>query len=252
MNQRQRRLEIGVAQIGEHRLELPGRQHALVDQGVRRQARHVEGGPALERRSIDGVLHPLADDVELALEPPPRVRIARARPVVPPPDEDLGDERLHRDGTLAHQAVVGRHVSPAQQHLPFFADDTREEIRDRLPQSWIARQKDRADAVLARRRQRDAEPSGFPAQKLVGHLHEDAGAVARVGLAAAGAAVLQIRQDLEGLADDFVGSAAADIHDEADATGIVLVGGIVQPLPGVGRRIRHGSVCMRDRGPYAK
>ena len=68
------------------------------------------------------------------------------------------------------------------------------------------------------------------AEKRVRHLHEDAGAVAGVLLAAAGAAVLQVEQDLERLADDVVRLAVLQVDDEADAAGIVLVARIVQTL----------------------
>ena len=50
-------------------------------------------------------------------------------------------------------------------------------------------------------------------------------------LAAAGAAVLEVQQNLNGLADDVVRFAVLQIDDEADAAGIVFVLGVVQPLP---------------------
>jgi len=70
MHQRQRRLHRRVGQIREHRPHLIRRQHALVDQGVRRQADNVEKALLRRRqiRRVDGVLDPLPDDVELALE----------------------------------------------------------------------------------------------------------------------------------------------------------------------------------------
>ena len=70
VHQRERRLDVRIHQIGEHRLDLIGDEHALVDQRVRRQAGDVEiflvG--ARDRQLVDRVLDPLADDVELALE----------------------------------------------------------------------------------------------------------------------------------------------------------------------------------------
>jgi len=56
-------------------------------------------------------------------------------------------------------------------------------------------------------------------------LHQDARAVAGVFLAAAGAAVLEIVEDLDRLADHVVAFAAVQIDDEADAAGVVLVPG---------------------------
>ena len=45
------------------------------------------------------------------------------------------------------------------------------------------------------------------AQERVGHLHEDAGAVAGERIAAAGAAVRQVAEDREALLDDVAGAA---------------------------------------------
>ena len=50
VHERQRRLDVGVRQIGKHALDLRRRQHALVDQRLRRQAADVER--ALVARSI--------------------------------------------------------------------------------------------------------------------------------------------------------------------------------------------------------
>ena len=58
----------------------------------------------------------------------------------------------------------------------------------------------------------------------------DAGAVPGVDLAAAGAAVQQVLEHGERLAHDGVRLSALDVDDEADAAGVVLVGGIVEAL----------------------
>ena len=64
----------------------------------------------------------------------------------------------------------------------------------------------------------------------VRHLDEHAGAVAGVGLAAAGAAMIEVAQHLDGLLQDAVRLAALDVDDEADAAGLVLEPRIVEPL----------------------
>ena len=84
----------------------------------------------------------------------------------------------------------------------------------------------RPDAVLAGRRQRSRRDL---AQERVRRLDQDAGAVAGVDLAAAGAAVLQVLQDLQRLAHDGVRLAPFDVDDEADAAGVVLVRGSYRP-----------------------
>ena len=76
------------------------------------------------------------------------------------------------------------------------------------------------------------EPSGTLLEERVRRLDEDAGAVAGIGFAAAGAAVLQVMQDLDGLLNDVVRLAALDVDDEADAAGVVLELRIVKPLLG--------------------
>ncbi len=68
----------------------------------------------------------------------------------------------------------------------------------------------------------------------VGHLHEDAGAVAGVGLGAGRAAVVQVAHRGERLVDDRVALAALHVDDEPDAARVVLEARVVEPL-GVGQ-----------------
>ena len=81
--------------------------------------------------------------------------------------------------------VRGRHRPPAEERLAFLADDLLDERPDLCPFAVVARQEDVADAVLAGRRQADAEGVGHLAEEPIGRLDQDAGAVTRVGLAAA-------------------------------------------------------------------
>ena len=62
------------------------------------------------------------------------------------------------------------------------------------------------------------------------NLNQDAGAIAGFRIAAAGAAVGQVDQDLDALADDVVGLLAIDAGDKADAAGVVLMLRIVKSL----------------------
>ena len=63
---------------------------------------------------------------------------------------------------------------------------------------------------------------------------QHAGAVAGVDLAAAGAAVVEVLQDLDGLLEDLVRLASLDVDDEADAAGVVLELRVVESLLGRG------------------
>ena len=64
------------------------------------------------------------------------------------------------------------------------------------------------------------------------HLHQNARAIARIGLATARAAMVQVAQNLEGLLDDLVGLFSFDVHHETDATGVMFKPRIVQALLG--------------------
>ena len=63
-------------------------------------------------------------------------------------------------------------------------------------------------------------------------LDEDAGAIAGFGIAAAGAAVGEVDQDLDAFDDDVVGFLALDVGDEADTAGVVLEARVVETLGG--------------------
>ena len=95
------------------------------------------------------------------------------------------------------------------------------------------------DAVLARRRQRKAQRRAFAREKLVRNLNQDAGAVAGFRIAAAGAAMRQVDEDLQSLGDDVVRLLALDVDDEADTAGVVLVLRIVETL--LRREVRRMS-----------
>ena len=73
--------------------------------------------------------------------------------------------------------------------------------------------------------QREAQLRAFAGKELVGNLDQNAGAIAGFRIAAAGAAMRQVEQNLNSLADDVVTFLAADAGDEADPAGVVLVRG---------------------------
>ena len=94
-------------------------------------------------------------------------------------------------------------------------------------------------------------PSGVGrlAEEPIGRLNQDAGAVARVGFAAARAAVLEVDEHLEPALDDGVRSHALDVDDEPDAAGVVFVAGVIQAL-GLRRRqmnrMSHSCVLVHS------
>ena len=72
----------------------------------------------------------------------------------------------------------------------------------------------------------------FLLKELVGHLEQDAGAVAGFRVATAGAAMSQVHQNLQGLGDDLVGLAAIDVGDDAHAAAVVFQMGGIEAVAG--------------------
>ena len=96
----------------------------------------------------------------------------------------------------------------------------------------LDRQKHHAHAVLARRRQREAQLGALAREELVRDLNQNAGAIAGLRIAAACAAMGQVEQNLYALHDDVVRFLALDVGDKANAAGIVLVARVVETLSG--------------------
>ena len=98
--------------------------------------------------------------------------------------------------------------------------DAHEQLLAAQPQPGLAGQEAHPDGVLARRRQLDVELLARPAaQEGVGQLQQHPGAVAGLGIGAAGAAVLHVAERLEPLSTSRVIGLAGDAHDEAEAAG---------------------------------
>src|SRR5262245_10504631 len=200
----------------------------------------------------------LADDEQRALEPfvsralglskgglaQGRADVGLLVASVPPAvgDEYLLDDRFRRARRGAEARIVARHFAPAQDGMPFGADGLLDQLAQRQSRVLVFRQKDEACAIPAHRRQGEAEVRRRLAEEPIRHLNEDAGAVARVGFAPAGAAVQQVEEHLQPFLDDPVRLAALDVDDETDAAGVVLVAGIVEGYRAgrAGRGGRHG------------
>ena len=233
MHQRQRRFHRRMRQVRVIRVELPGQQHALVDDGLERQARKIKIAAALDLAGItDRLFRQLADDVEFALERHVvrELRVAR--------DEHLPHERLGRRRRRAERGIVGRNRAPAEHALAFPGHDVRKNLFALRALRRIVRQEHHADAIFARAGQENFLLRRDFFEEGVRRLDQDARAVAGVDLAAARAAVIEVAQRLQRLPDDGVRLPALDVDDEADTAGIVLELRVVKPLPGR-RRCSH-------------
>ena len=213
----------GVRELLVEARDLRRQQQAFINDGAGRERRDVENtfvrdiGPGHFR------FHAFADDVELALE---RLLVH----AVGATDEDLLDVGLGAARHAADGGAVGRDIAPAEHREALFAHDV---LQDALAVQALVpfnREKGHAHAVFALRRQREAELAALPREKVVRDLDDDAGAVAGLRVASAGAAVREIHQYLNSLQDDVVGTLAADAGHEADPAGIVLVARVVKTL----------------------
>src|SRR5262249_52460634 len=139
------------------------------------------------------------------------------------PDENLADDRLDGFGRGAEQGVLRWYGPPAEHRVPLFTYNLLEQLLALPPVVRIRRQEHHADAVFAVGRQLDFELIAFLGEEPVWSLQQDAGPIAGVLLAAAGAAMLQVEEDLYRLLSQVVGLAAFQIDDEAHTAGVMLV-----------------------------
>ena len=177
VHEAQRGLEAVVLEVAVERLELTGREHALVDDDPGRQRREV---------GVGVVLDALAGHVHVAFE------VGAREPVLG--HEHLAERGQHLAGARAGHVRADRHVPPAEDREPFVGEDLLGV--DHRGLDVVAGQERDAGRVLTRGREVEVHDR---AVQTVGQLHEDAGAVAGVGLGAGRAAVVQVAQRGEGL-----------------------------------------------------
>ncbi len=123
------------------------------------------------------------------------------------------------------QTGTSRQPSRSQALL---AHDLADHLQRRVALARLAGQEGDADRVLALRRQGER---GDRAQERVGDLDEHPGAVTDLRVAARSAAVVEVAQRGEALGHDVGTGPAMSVHDEGDATGVVLEPGVVKTLP---------------------
>ncbi len=104
----------------------------------------------------------------------------------------------------------------------------------------LDRQEHHSDAILARRRQREAQFCALARKEGVRDLDQDACAIAGLRIATASAAMREIDEDLQAFGDNVVRLLALNIDYEANAAGVVLVARVVESLSG--GKSSHSSV----------
>ena len=161
--------------------------------------------------------------------------------------EGLPDDRFYLAGRAADEAVVGGHAPPAEELEALFPAEFLEEHLRRLAVAIRRRQENVAHGPIARGRQLDASLRRHRREKLLRHLDQDAGAIARERIAAAGAAMREVFQHLEPLPDDLVALPPVQVDDEPHAAGVMLIGRIVEAL-GWGKSVGTRHCETRVKG----
>ena len=224
MHQCQRGHQREIGQIRIVRIELLGGEHALVDDGPGRQADHVK---EIAPRHVAGAhqfLGGAANQAQLALEGGDIGHAHATR------DEHLPDERPRLDRALAQPGWIDGHVPPPQHAQLQQRDGPLEQALAMGGLVRIRGQKDHAHAVFLGAGKRDAQRERDVAQEGVRDLQHDAGAIPGVLLAATGAAVSEVLQNLDAVAHDPVRPASLDIDHQPDPARIVLLARMVEPF----------------------
>jgi hypothetical protein len=158
-------------------------------------------------------------------------------------DEQLAHVRTRRGGDVAHVLLVDRNVAPAEDALALDADVHLEQLLDLLAARGIRGQEALDDAVVAHRRQVEADGR---AQERVGDLDEDPGAVARADVRALGTAVLEVVQRHQRAVHDLVRRLVVQPRDHGHAAAIVLEPRVVETVC-LRRLVMHGHERSRGR-----
>ena len=144
---------------------------------------------------------------------------------------------------------MGWHGAPAEQVLAFLLDNLGEGLLEPGAVGVVFGQKDHSYSVVAEWGKGKTSGSGHLTQEQIGQLHVDACTVAGVDLTAAGASVVEIDQDLHGVAHNGVRRLPLDVDDKPDAAGVFFKGWVVESLAfrevaGKKGRLGEARVCL--------
>ena len=119
--------------------------------------------------------------------------------------------------------MVQRNVAPTQEGQALVGNHAFNVGNARGNGSVVLGQENHPNTVFSLSGQRRSGRGGHFAEEGIGHLHQNAGAVAGVGVGTGRAAVAQVIEHLQGFGDDGVGLVALDVGHHADAAGVVFV-----------------------------
>ena len=207
-----------IQQIGIKSGYLFGQEHALVDDRPAGQRADVEIG---DLRGQHGLLDAPANDIEIALKIAFGVAARRG-------NHDLLDLWAGDIGFLADHRNVHRHLAPAVDGETVVEDFLLDDGSAALLRHQIgARQEHHADRHIGVLGDGVAGALDMFAEKVLGNLQVDAGAVAGLAVSVHGAAVPDRLQRLDPGKHHFAPRLTVDGGDEADAAGVMLIGRII-------------------------
>jgi hypothetical protein len=144
-------------------------------------------------------------------------------------------------GQVARGLRIHRHLSPAQKDEPFLMRGISQCGLGRPAQVTVCGQKHQSGGIVRFNRELDVRLPGRFFQKPVRLLDQYAGAVAGGFVAAAGAAVSQVHQDLQGVLHQCVSGTVVEVADHACAAGVVFECRMVEA-------VIAGALGRRDEG----
>lgn len=158
-------------------------------------------------------------------------------------DEHLPGQRLAATGHLADLGAVDGHVAPAH-HLQAALLGQPGEVLLALGAAGGVREADPRGVAAEGRQLHVLRRPELSRVQVVGDSGEHARAIAGVVVARTGATVVHAHGQLLRIAEDLVRALAIDGDDEANATGRLLIVGVVEAVRG---RQRPGLVGHQDR-----
>ena len=186
MHQCDGRLDGGVGEVQVERAQLPGQQHALVDDGARAHGAHVEDVALGQAHAVGALLDGAPGQVQGALE------FLAARCGGRAHHERLPDARLAGAGRDAQVVGVHGHLAPKEHGQPHVVAALLKELAGLGKELGVAGEEQHGHAVVALVGQEAPALLGLLAEEPVGRLEEDARAVTRVGLQAGAPAVVHV------------------------------------------------------------
>ena len=146
----------------------------------------------------------------------------------PWPTNSCRTERLTQSGYVAQRDIMRRDGTPPQNALPFFDNDLFQQAPKRR-QRWLGSRGRKTMPTRNREWKGQLDPGNqADGAERAASGSRTRGAVARVGLATACAAMPQVHQRVQRVAQDLDLTAAVDVGDKPDTAGSVLPAWIIK------------------------